>query len=193
MIKERKSSTVGLLVWRSSGGASSGQRASPRSRIFVEVSGRATGYLRTPYLQERVSSLHQESSPIIIFFGTANDYLYRNKISMAAVSTDGLTSPLRRGMMYVHNPSAAWLAVRPNLIHGALSMTTCPRTGYTSLSSTPPKVRAPSPGHTTRASIGIFLAYPGEKTRAPPSMIWLICCTEARVIVPPRARKRVKR
>ena len=44
---DKRSSTVGVLDARTSGGASSGQRASPRLRMSRTVSGRDVGYLHT--------------------------------------------------------------------------------------------------------------------------------------------------
>jgi len=90
-----------------------------------------------------------------------------------------LTFPLLLGIIYVHRPSKL-LAVIPNLTHGALIRTVCPRMGCTSLSSTPPNVLAPIPEHTTIASGRADR--PGTNA---PSMICWMCCTDARMYLPP--------
>ena len=105
-----------------------------------------------------------------------------------------LTSPLLLGIMNVPKPDPDPITSDlPDLTHGALTRTDCPLTGYIVLSSTPPKNLAPSPTATTTASGGGSLALPPENRLVPPSIIWLICCTDPRRMRPPFARNCVRR
>jgi hypothetical protein len=153
---------VGFLV---PGGASSGARAIVRLRIAILVSGRGFGYQSsTSLVPPRITCPKQFN-----FW----DRIYRSPTHVSASSRDDVGHLI----LSVNGPTKfhPW---GPN-------QTVCPRIGNTSLSSTPPRKRAPIPAHTTSAS--------GLKGVRAPSRTWEICWSELLMMLPPLARKRARR
>jgi hypothetical protein len=94
---------------RTDGGASSGATISARRRMSRVVSGCGEGYQSSgAFMPPRMTYIRTLLS---IHIRPASDETGAE-----------LTSPLRRGMMYVEN-SFGLLSARPNLIHGARSRT----------------------------------------------------------------------